>query len=55
MDDDKQAIVLGLGAGLGGFAGLVCTSSFSLHHPSTFDYLVNYWLCLLEYLLWHVS
>ncbi len=24
MDEDKQAIVVGLGAGLGGFIGLVC-------------------------------
>jgi len=24
MDDDSQALAIGLGAGLGGFAGLVC-------------------------------
>jgi hypothetical protein len=24
MDSDTQAIIVGLGAGLGGFAGLVC-------------------------------
>lgn len=58
MEDDTRAIVVGLGAGLGGFAGLVSSASFFSPHvwriESSFI-AVDCWLCLLADLVWLVS
>jgi hypothetical protein len=56
MDNDKQAIVVGLGAGLGGFIGFV-RIFLSLKNKSfyRFDRLDNYLLYLLANILWLVS
>lgn len=41
MDDDKQAIVVGLGAGLGGFAGIV-RIFISVSNREIISYIVSF-------------